>query len=159
MADKKAKNPVGAPRTTSPEKQELIKLGEEMVAWVTKHKPLHLSHWYTQQKMILYKDWKTYIQKPEFLPYYERALSLVGSNCLDGALDKSIAQRFLRIYFKDLKEEEDATAKYNAELKVSEQTSYTQEDIDRAKRILDQVSRNQEALKIANNKPKDADKS
>src|SRR6185503_14915744 len=109
----------GRPRTTSLEPDDMIALGKEMVDWVKKNNPLHLSYWYLRVKKIIFKDWRIYRERPEFTPYYEEALSIVGENYINGTVDKSIAQRFLRIYFKDLKEEEDSTAKYNADLKAN----------------------------------------
>ena len=63
--------PAGRPRTTSFSVEEMIALGEEMVAFVKKNKKtiLHLSEWYTIEKGFIYREWKTFIQKEEFLPY------------------------------------------------------------------------------------------
>ena len=59
-----------------------------------------------------------FIQKKEFIPYYEIALKMVGMLYLDGTVDKSIAQRFLRVYFKDLKEEENEQVEHAAKAKL-----------------------------------------
>lgn len=95
------------PRTTSLSEEEMIALGEEMVAWVDSNNPLHLSEWYSIEKMIIYKDWKAMIQLTEFLPYYERALKMIARNYLDGTVAPPIAQRFMRIYFGDVRDSED----------------------------------------------------
>lgn len=100
----------GRPRTTCPDKDELIKLGEEMVKWVILHQPIHLSHWYCREKMIVYNQWKQMISKPEFHPYYEKALSIVSEKYIDGTIPPAIASRFIRGYFKHVKEEEDEKA-------------------------------------------------
>ena len=105
----KKKNPVGAPRTVSPPKEDMIKLGKEMVAWVKANEPdvFHLSQWYTIEKMFTYNQWKGFLQFKEFLPYYEIALKIVGKKYIDGTVNPAIAQRWQRSYFKDLREEED----------------------------------------------------
>lgn len=102
-------HPGGRPRTTSFPPEEMIKLGEEMIDWVKKNNPLHLSEWYSVHKGFIYKDWKAFIQLPEFLPYYEKAINIVGRQYLDknSNIREGVSQRFLRFYFRDLKEEED----------------------------------------------------
>ncbi len=98
------------PRTVSFSEKEMKELGEEMIAWVKSHpKMLHLSEWYSGEKMFLYNEWKTFIQKSEFIPYYEQALGIVGRKYLDKTSDvrEGISQRWQRAYFKDLKEIED----------------------------------------------------
>lgn len=98
------------PRTVSLEPDEMIKLGQEMIDWVVENDPLHLSQWYTIHKGFTYNEWKTFYQCAEFFPYYEQALKLVGIKYLDGESKKikqGISERWLRVYFKDLKEQED----------------------------------------------------
>ena len=99
----------GAPRTVSPSPEEMIALGEEMLKWVKLNDPLHLSEWYKIEKMIIYKVWKTYIQREEFIPYYEKALAIIGRKYLDKNSDvrDGISNRWQRVYFKDLKDDED----------------------------------------------------
>jgi hypothetical protein len=100
----------GAPRTVSPCPEEMIKLGQEMVQWVKDHPEiLHLSEWYTIEKMYTYNQWKQFINKEEFHPYYEVALKLVGKKYLDKTSNvrEGISQRWQRSYFKDLRESED----------------------------------------------------
>jgi len=117
MAVKKAKeivkvpHPGGRPRTVSFSDDEMVLLGQEMVEWCLANDPLHLSQWYTIHKSYTYKEWKCFIQNQEFFPYYEKALKIVGIKYLDGESKKvkdGISQRWQRVYFKDLKEEEDA---------------------------------------------------
>jgi hypothetical protein len=96
------------PRTVSLPAAEMEVLGSEMVKWVSQSQPLHLSEWYTIHRGFTYNEWKTFLQREEFIPYYERALKIVGKHYLNGDVHPSIAQRWLRIYFKDLREREDA---------------------------------------------------
>lgn len=99
----------GAPRTTSLPPEEMIALGKEMVHWVELNNPLHLSEWYTIHKGFVYNQWKKFIEKEEFRPYYEKSLRLVGKQYLDknsNVRDNS-APRWQRVYFPDIKEVED----------------------------------------------------
>ena len=101
----------GAPRTVTPPYDDLIALGKEMVQWFKDHpETLHIQEWYSIEKMILYKDWKAIIVKPEFFPYYEQALAIVGKKYLDKTsnIRDSVSHRFIRHYFKHTKEDEDA---------------------------------------------------
>jgi hypothetical protein len=103
----------GRPREISLSPKDMEKLGKEMVDWL-KNTPnvLHLSEWYTIEKGFIYNEWKAFIQCKEFLPYYERALKIVGKKYLDKNSDviPGISQRWQRVYFKDLKEQEDQDA-------------------------------------------------
>lgn len=112
--------PAGRPRTVSLPPEEMIELGKEMVKWVEENDPLHLSEWYTIEKLYTYNEWDTFNKKPEFVPYYEKALKLIGRKYLDKKSDvrDNISQRWLRIYFKDLKEMEDEKVKHDAEVKA-----------------------------------------
>ena len=101
--------PAGRPRTVSFSPSEMEVLGNEMVTWVSNKQPLHLSEWYTIHRGFTYNEWKTFLAREEFIPYYERALKVVATKYLNGDVHPSIAQRWLRVYFKDLREEEDST--------------------------------------------------
>lgn len=98
------------PRTTALSEEEMIALGEEMIQWLKLHpQTLHLSEWYTIEKGFIYNEWKVFINKQEFYPYYERALKIVGKQYLDKTSNvrDGISQRWQRVYFKDLKDQED----------------------------------------------------
>jgi hypothetical protein len=102
--------PAGRPRTVSLAPNDMIKLGEEMIEWVTINDPIHLSKWYCIEKGFTDKQWDAMQQVPEFLPYYEAALKLVGYKYIerDTDIEPSLKQRWLRVYFKDLRRQEDA---------------------------------------------------
>lgn len=113
----------GRPRTVSPPPDELEALGVEMVNWVEENKPIHLCEWYSFQKFFTDNAWKTMICRQEFVGYYEKALKLVGMRYIDGNCKKvkdNICQRWQRVYFKDLKAEEDDTVKYNESVKAAQ---------------------------------------
>ncbi len=129
------KNKRGAPRTVTPEPDELIKLGQEMVAWVKEHNPLHLNMWFSVEKGILWETFKAYIQKPEFLPYYEQARALVAKNYMNGTVNPSIAHRFIRIYCKDVKEEENEQLELQHKLKTQADKLEKSEDYKIAEQL------------------------
>ena len=108
---------MGRSRTTSPSDPELAKLGKEMIKWVKENDPLHLSEWYSIEKMFTYNQWKAMIQHKIFLPYYEQALMIVGRKYLDknSNVRDSISHRWLRVYFKEFKEAEDEAVLFKAE--------------------------------------------
>lgn len=112
-------NPVGRPRTSSPSPEECIALGKELVNWLTEpttEPRLIFQQWYSIKKKILRKEWKTLIQSPEFLPYYEQAQSILAIKCLNGKIKEGFAHRYLRLYDRDLIECEDEHAKFKASL-------------------------------------------
>ena len=102
--------PAGRPRTVSLDPENMILLGEEMIEWVSLNNPIHLCQWYSFQKKFTKKQWRTMIVAPEFLTYYEEALQLVGMNYVkkDSPVYPSIKQRWQRVYFGDLKDQEDS---------------------------------------------------
>lgn len=93
--------------TLSPE--EMTKLGEEMVQWCLVNKPLHLSQWWSFEKDITDSDWNAIRKLPEFVHYYNKALKIVGMSYInkESKVEPRIKDRWLRVYFKDLKEQED----------------------------------------------------
>lgn len=131
---------MGRPRSVSPPAEDMIKLGEEMLYFVAKYEPLHLSQWYSIEKMFTYKQWQAMQELPEFLPYYEKAIKMVAIKYLDGTVNSSIAQRFLRVYFQDLREREDLDLKQ----KLFEETKHKKEilehDIKFKAQVTEQVS-------------------
>lgn len=143
----------GAPRTVSFTEEEMITLGEEMLQWL-KENPgtLHLSEWYTINKRFTYNEWKSFIQKKEFIPYYEIALKIVGKLYLDKTSNvrDGISQRWQRVYFKDLKEEEDETKAYESSLRSQEAIATTQDQKDQLKSLITQLADAQKAFKSSN---------
>jgi hypothetical protein len=99
------------PRTICPDPNEMIKLGEEMLAWVSdkKNNCLHISQWWSGEKFIVENVWETMSVAAEFLPYYNKALRIIGIQYLDknSRVRDGISQRWQRTYFKDLKKNED----------------------------------------------------
>ena len=137
-------------RFVSFDEKEMIALGREMVAFVNMNKNtiLHLSEWYTIEKGFTYNQWKTFILKEEFIPYYEKALKIVGlkyvnkeSNVRDG-----ISQRWQRVYFSDLRESEDKDADDN-ELRKAAALKRESRAVEEEKlKVLEEVNRNKRTL-------------
>ena len=123
---------VGRPRTVSPSPEECIKLGEELLKWATERTGefrFRFPQWYSIKKNIIRKDWKSLIQSPEFLPYYEKVQSIFADKCLTEYVKEGFANRYLRLYDRDLIEIENEQAKYISELKKQEQNQQNQKVI------------------------------
>ena len=141
----------GAPRTVSLSPEEMIALGMEMVEYVKKNKKtiLHLCEWYTIEKGFTYKQWKTFIQREEFIPYYEQGLKIVGLKYVDknsNVRDK-ISDRWQRVYFGDLKEQEDIDADANELRKASSLKGEARAIEQERQKVLNEVQRNKRQLK------------
>jgi hypothetical protein len=136
----------GRPRTVSLSDEEMINLGKEMVSYVTKNKKtiLHLCEWYTIEKGFTYNEWKTFIQRPEFVPYYEQALKIVGMKYVDknSNVRDGISQRWQRVYFGDLKESEDADMDAEAARRASALKSETKAIEEEKQKVLESINRN-----------------
>lgn len=141
------------PRTTSLEPDEMIALGEEMLDWVKKNNPIHLSMWYSIEKMFTEKQWDAMQQMPEFLPYYEKALKIVGYNYITKGSDvePAIKQRWQRVYFKDLKREEDESLANEIKLKAQEASQATEEQNKKMDAFLSQLKSLQSSSSIDDN--------
>lgn len=114
------KNPVGRPRTSSPTPEECIKLGEDLVKWATeetKEWRCLFQQWYSLKQGILRNDWKALIKTDEFRPYYEKAQSALAMRAVDGTMKEGFGQRYLRLYDRELTEEENENKKFESELR------------------------------------------
>ena len=138
----------GRPRTVTPPPEEMIALGEEMLNWVKINKPLHLSYWYSIEKFFTDRVWDQMQVTPEFAPYYEKALKLVGQQYLDktSKVREGISQRWQRVYFKDLRKQEDQDAKDEAERKASSLKGEVRAQEEERQRVLNDVQRNRPPL-------------
>lgn len=141
----------GRPRTISFDEKHMIALGKEMVAYVKQHKKtiLHLCEWYTIEKGFTYKEWKTFIQRDEFVPYYEQALRIIGLKYVDknSNVRDGISQRWQRVYFGDLKEQEDRDADDQELRKASSLKGEARAIEQERQKVLEEVQRNKRQLK------------
>lgn len=140
----------GRPRESIPDKDELIELGKDLLAWASK-KDINKKgdllrcrwcEWYAAKHFFIRKQWKRMIDTEEFRPYYEAALVYLGNRWVDGTINQSIAQRYLRLYDPDLREDEDATADSDAARKASALKSEAKAIEEERAKVLDEVQRN-----------------
>ena len=145
----------GRPRTTTPPPSDMIALGEEMIEFVSnpKNKVLSLSEFYTGIKGYTYNDWKIMYVAPEFAPYYERALRIIGKRYLDGTVNPSIAQRYLRRYDAELREQEDADMKAKVELEKDAKKEESKTALEGMAKVFDQIQKAREELSNREVKP------
>lgn len=124
----------GRPRTVCPDDEELIKLGEELVNWCntepTSNK-LHITQWWSGEKFIRSNVWEMMIRKNDFGGYYEKALRILAIKYIDGTINATIAGRFLRLYFADLRASDDELLKLKAELAKSQDQQADAENVIR----------------------------
>ena len=136
----------GRPRTSIPEKDELIKLGEDLLAWAAEKKKGELRcrwcEWYSRKHFFIRAQWKHMIEKPEFRPYYESAQSFLAEKWIDGTINSSIAHRYLRLYDPALKESEDADAEAAELRKASALKSEARAIEEEKQKVLEEVQRN-----------------
>jgi hypothetical protein len=120
-----------------------------MIAWVQENKPIHLSMWYTQHKDFTDEQWDTFRKKPEFIHYYTKALKLVGYAYLDkdSQVDVRLKDRWQRVYFKDLKEQENIDADQEAARKANALKSEAQAIEQERIKVLEEVQRNKKIPK------------
>ena len=134
------------PRVFAYSTAKMNELGQEMVEFVNENIEdiLHLSEWYTIEKGYTYNEWKNFIQIEEFLPYYEQALKIIGKKYVNknsNVRDK-ISDRWQRIYFPDLREQEDKDADDNELRKATALKSEARAIEQEKQKVLEEVQRN-----------------
>lgn len=138
--------PAGRPRTCIPQKEELIKLGEDLLAWASEKKKGELRcrwcEWFACKHFFLRTQWKRMLDTPEFRPYYEAAQPYLAEKWIDGTINQSIAHRYLRIYDPELKENEDLDSDAESIRKASALKSETKAVEEVRTKILEEVQRN-----------------
>ena len=118
-------HPGGAPRTVSPSPKECEMLGKELALWATEETEEFrclFQQWYSIKKGILRKEWKTLIQRPEFVPYYEIAQAALAKRCIDGTMKEGFGHRYLRLYDRSLVEEENDNKLFDTKLKLMKES-------------------------------------
>jgi hypothetical protein len=139
----------GAPRVWSLPPEDMIKLGEEMVAWVEENKPVHLTQWWSIHKKFPERHWVAMQQMPEFVPYYQRAMHLIGMQYLlkNSEVEPYLKARWLRMYFKDLRQVEDAEAKEAAKIKAEAAKGDIRAAEEERQRVIETIQRNNQPIK------------
>lgn len=116
--------PAGRPRTVSEDKKKCIELGKDLKKWATENTDewrCLFGQWWCLKQGMLRSEWKTLIQTKEFLPYYEAAQQALAARCIDGTMEKGFGHRYIRLYDRQLVEEERDHMKFEAELKNKNQ--------------------------------------
>jgi hypothetical protein len=107
----------GAPRTTTPSKEECIALGEDLVKWATEEtKDLRtsFSFWYALKHNLIHEQWKLMKQKDEFRPYYEKARAALTHKLHTQQIEKGLSHRYIGLYDRDLRDHEAEVADEDA---------------------------------------------
>ena len=100
-------------------------LGKELALWATEETEEFrclFQQWYSIKKGILRKEWKTLIQRPEFVPYYEIAQAALAIKCLDGSMKEGFGHRYLRLYDRILTEAENDGKVFDAKLRLMKES-------------------------------------
>jgi hypothetical protein len=143
--------PGGRPRTSIPEKEELIALGEDLLAWASEKKKGELRcrwcEWYAKKHFFIRKQWKRMVDTEEFRPYYESAQVFLGEKWIDGTINQSIAHRYLRIYDPELREEEDKDENDKELRKAASLKGEARAIEEERQKVLEEVNRNKRKLK------------
>jgi len=123
---------MGCIRTVTPSDEEIEELGKELLAWVHYEdlteeekekapKRFRFPQWYSEEKNILRNSWKALVKTKIFRPYYEQAQSVMANRCVDGTLKEGFGHRYLRLYDREIVEEENSLLKLKAELARKEE--------------------------------------
>lgn len=137
--------PGGRPRESIPEKAELIELGKDLLAWAGEKKKGELRcrwcEWYARKHFFIRKQWKRMVDTEEFRPYYEAAQTFLADRWIDGTINQAIAQRYLRIYDPELKEQEDVDSNEKEIRKANALKLETKTLEEERQKVLDEVQR------------------
>jgi hypothetical protein len=143
--------PTGRPRTCVPEREELIKLGEDLLEWASTKVKGELRcrwcEWFAKKHFFIRKQWKHMIEKEEFRPYYEAAQVFLAEKWIDGTIHQSIAQRYLRIYDPELTEQEDKDKDADELRKAAALKGEARAQEQERQKVLDEVNREKRKLK------------
>ena len=143
--------PAGRPRTSVPEREELIELGKDLLEWASQKVKGELRcrwcEWYAMRHFFIRAQWKHMIEKPEFRPYYETAQGYLAQKWIDGTINQSIAHRYLRIYDPELKENEDIDLDANEKRKANSLRNESKFIEEEKLKVLEKVQRSKRNLK------------
>ena len=143
--------PAGRPRYTTPNEEEIEKLGNELIEWAstppTPDNPKRrFADWYSYEKFMILNQWKALKKLPQFAPYYEKARSILARNYQnagkDDTMNAGIAQRFMRHYcWDDVAEEENAVVEHAAKTKAQSDEELIQKSIVEKDNLIIQQSK------------------
>jgi hypothetical protein len=120
------------PRTTTPSREECIKLGQDLVVWATEETTdlrTSFSFWYALKHNFIYEEWKLMKQKEEFRPYYEKARAALAHKLHKQQIEKGLSHRYIGMYDRELTDHEsqlaDADAARKKAIEGAKQTHVT----------------------------------
>lgn len=107
--------------------EEVHILGQDLLQWIESEeskKTIIWVDWYWNKHQMFRSDWKSLIQRPEFLPYYELARQKMASNItFNDKIPQSYGNRYLHKYDDQLQDFEEANRDKEAARKKSSITS------------------------------------
>lgn len=139
---------VGRPRVCLPSDEEMDCLGADLIAWVSEKIPKSeeidrcmWGQWYSIKHGIRDHHWDDLKKHPNFAGYYEKASLYIRKRWINGTVHPSLAQRFLRHYFKiEVKQEENELAAYEYSLKKQAESVLSTEELAKFNKLMDQLS-------------------
>ena len=143
--------PAGRPRTSTPPKKDVIKLGKHLVKWASeesKELRSRFCEWYTLDDIGLIRtQWENLLKLPEFRIYYEKARALLGRRYMDGTINPSIAHRLMWHYVYESAEQEKSKMQFESDLKKSEALAVSEEYKELTQTLLQQLKAMQDQAK------------
>lgn len=86
------------------------------------------------------------LDTPSFRPYYEAAQTFLAEKWIDGTINQAIAQRYLRIYDPELRENENIDADEKEVRKAMALKSETRAVEEERNRVLEEINRSKREL-------------
>lgn len=142
---------VGRPRSRTPEPEELVKLGEDLIEWACEkcdEVRSRFCEWYSIKQGLSGDQWELMIRKPEFIGYYEQAQALLAKKWIN-EMNPSIAHRFIRIYCPEVKKSEDEKTLYDYKAKAEAEAASLKANLneleEKYQAVMEQITLNQES--------------
>jgi len=110
----------GRPRVQLPPDEKVVELGKDLVQWAaeeTDDKRTAFSFWYALKHNLIREEWKALLKLDLFRPYYEKARASLAKKLHNDELEKGLTHRYLRLYDREIADEEDEKARFDADLK------------------------------------------
>lgn len=139
--------------------EEAIALGEELLVWMQDQDNdpnsdiVHLSEWYSEVKGIDPRHYELMCRRECFRAYYEKARKWMGKRLMKNkTLHSSYGNRFLAVYFSELKQHEIEMAT----IKANTEAESKKEQMDAQQKNMELLNRQLSDRNIADNKSKPA---
>lgn len=116
----------GRPPNPGYSNEEVLIIGEEFLKWMKECDDdpncdvVHLSEFYCEIKRIPPKQWESICQRPCFLEYYDVGRKWMGKRIMKNQkLSQSYGNRFLGIYFTEIKAHEREEMEHKIDYEVN----------------------------------------